>query len=111
MAPHSDPRVAQKRVWEGYARAGQAAFSGATIGIPTESIAFAGLDTAVLISIDPAGAYRGWIATGDEEAVPTMIEHHKIFEVAFPYGSAQAVAAGQGEVVALEVVGDPGRRG
>lgn len=53
---------------------------------------------------DPDGDLRGWV-DADQERDPgvVMVQHHRVFEVQFTYGSAAEVEAGKGEVVPLRV--------
>ncbi len=57
--------------------------------------------TSVTVTEDPEGTYLGWLKQGESE--PVMIQHKRIFEIQFPYGSKVEVERGKGLVVPLSI--------
>lgn len=94
------------KTWNGFARrvhGDGAAFSSVNLTISENQLAFAGLDTRITVTEDATGDHLGWIDAGHQDDPPTMIQHQKIFDISFPYGSQAAVEAGRGRIVRLSV--------
>jgi hypothetical protein len=54
----------------------------------------------VVVTLDPAGEYWGWLAA----SYPSMIYRREVlFRVCFPYGPEEAEKAGKGRVVKLNI--------
>lgn len=60
---------------------------------------------AVTVTEDPEADYLGWIGT--EDTAPNMIQHKRIFEIQFPYGSKAEVERGRGRVVPVRIEHTP----
>lgn len=56
---------------------------------------------AVIVTEDPEADHLGWIGT--EDTAPNMIQHKRIFEIQFPYGSKAEVERGRGRVVPVRI--------
>lgn len=61
----------------------------------------------VLVVEDPAGEYMGWLdsdpAKGRDHTDPHFIQHHRIFDVQFPYGHKAEVEHGRGVALRLRI--------
>lgn len=62
----------------------------------------------VLVEVieDPEGTHLGWIDRDDEvegDDTPVMIQHHRIYDIQFPYGSKAAEEYGKGRTVRLTI--------
>lgn len=55
----------------------------------------------VTVIEDPAGDQLGWLDT--DATVPVMIQHKRIFDIQFAYGSRAEVEVGHGSIVPLRV--------
>ena len=56
----------------------------------------------VTVIEDPAGDQLGWLDAG--ATVPVMIQHKRIFDIQFAYGSQAEIERGRGATIALRVV-------
>lgn len=55
---------------------------------------------------DPEGTHLGWIDAEDElegDDTPVMIQHHRIFNIQFPYGYEEEEKRGRGRSVRLTI--------
>lgn len=63
--------------------------------------------TPVVVTEDPDGDYMGWLdsqpSAGQDHTDPHMIQHHRIFNVQFPYGHEAEVQAGRGTALRLRI--------
>lgn len=60
----------------------------------------------VTVTEDPDGDYMGWIEfddAGKPVEDPHFIQHHRIFDVQFPYGHKAEVERGRGEALRLAI--------
>jgi len=100
------PTTMSPRTWNMFSHEGKD-FAGGIKLIDTHATMriaeFYGKDNIVpvLVTEDPAGDFRGWLAKGD--LIPEMIYHKKVFEICFAYGSAVEVEKGRGEVIPLKI--------
>lgn len=90
------------RTWDMFALAYEKGISGFYgIGDYHYTQMHGGTPIPVTVTEDPEGDMLGWIAS--DETVPTMIQHRRVFEIQFPYGSKVSADAGHGHVVHLRV--------
>jgi hypothetical protein len=52
---------------------------------------------------DPEGIYFGWLDAQEDEPDPLFVQHERIFEISFPYGSKAEEDAGHGKKVRLRI--------
>lgn len=53
---------------------------------------------------DPWGDYYGWRDASLADRITMIHPHKSLFEICFPYGVEEAVAAGRGTIVRLKLV-------
>ncbi|KMV15921.1 hypothetical protein ACT17_22760 [Mycolicibacterium conceptionense] len=98
------PEYNEPHIWTGRAHQPQPGrFVDTRIDAHPAVAEFGGLEAHVTVTENAGGEYLGWVDAGCEDDPPVMIQHEKIFEISFPYGSAAEVRAGRGSIVRLSV--------
>lgn len=105
MAESLPVQAPEPRVWQMH---GHAADNGTWVAVGAEwwvrIHGYGPPPVPVTVTEDDDGDYMGWIDfKGDEPREPALIQHHRIFEVQFPYGSKAEVEHGRGEAVRLRI--------
>ena len=92
------------RVWEMY---GHAASNGVWVAVGEQRWVqlhgYGPPPVPVTVTEDPEGDYMGWIAANDKAEEPVMIQHHRIFNIQFPYGYKPEEEHGRGKAVRLTI--------
>lgn len=107
-SPDQTPAITEPRTWEMF---GHAADNGVWVTVGTHNFVrlhgYPQPPKPVTVIEDPDGDYMGWLDsrpdTGVNHTDPQFIQHHRIFNVQFPYGYQAEEKAGKGTALRLRI--------